>query len=636
MNTPWWPVVWVDILGSLVVVFIAFYAIHLAFRLKKIRGEDVFANYLFMLTLVIGVFAVFRSGGHLVKQILLAYNYVEWWSALAPFSGAGNTLTFAVIFAFSIYYRKVGQLKGEMDKAAFDLAASKAMVAVTEASELRMRAIFDGMEDAVYVVDEDFKIIFYNRKMKELFPQISSQDKCYKVTMGREGRCEECKLHKVLLDKRKILREFTFVGIEKRFDLLELPMDWIDGRLVKLTVARDISEQKALEAQLAHSQKMEAVGTLAGGLAHDINNMLTPIIGHVEMARRKLSPDDLMIARFEAIGKCAKRASSLISQVLAFSRRQILDPTLVDLNQRVTETTSMLKHLVEENIALELKLADDLWLISADSGQLEQILVNLAVNARDAMPTGGTLLIETLNNKDVSTYCRSCGERIIGPYVVLMVSDSGAGIDQEVCKRIFEPYFTTKGVNKGTGLGLSMVDGIVHQHGGHINLYSEKDTGTTFKIYLPSADKPDEVIDILGDNAFPGELPVGKETILVVEDNEDVLQFTTECLMELGYDVMGASCPDRALDIFKKKHHDIDMILTDVVMGAKNGRQLVREALQINPQLRSMFMSGYTDNIIAHHGIMEKGLFFINKPFNPGDLAVMVRKTLDSERRFSA
>jgi signal transduction histidine kinase len=390
---------------------------------------------------------------------------------------------------------------------------------------------------------------------------------------------------------------------------------------------REVAERKLAEEQLRQAQKMEAVGKLAGGVAHDFNNLLTAITGHSELAMRRLKQDDPLYDKLEKIKKAGDRAAALTHQLLAFSRKQILQPKVLDLNQVVFEMNKMLQPLIGEDINLLTKLRPNLGMIKADPGQLEQVLMNLSVNARDAMPKGGKLTIETANVYLDEEYASRHLSITSGWYVMLAVSDTGTGMDAETQERIFDPFFTTKEVGKGTGLGLSTVYGIVKQSGGNIWVYSELGQGTTFKVYLPCVDRraeePETAID--GNN-----LSVGDETVLLVEDEEMVREMAKEILEESGYQVLEAKHGHEALLIAEQYRGHIHLMLSDVVMPQMSGRELAERFAPLRKEMKVLYMSGYTDDAIVHHGVLDEGTAFIEKPFTPNALARKVRETLNT------
>jgi PAS domain S-box-containing protein len=387
----------------------------------------------------------------------------------------------------------------------------------------------------------------------------------------------------------------------------------------------NITEHKQLEEQFLQAQKMEAVGRLTGGIAHDFNNLLTAIIGFSEiLLHRQLDEGDPLYKPIEEIHKAGQRAASLTRQLLAFSRKQVLQPKVLDLNAVVTDMDKMLPRVISEDIDLVTVLDPDLGPVKADLGQIEQVIVNLAVNARDAMPQGGQLTIETANVELDEAYARRHVDVQPGPYVMLAVSDTGVGMDKETQSRIFEPFFTTK--EEGTGLGLATVYGIVKQSGGHIWVYSEPGQGTTFKIYLP---RVEEAVEPLRPSVAPTERLQGSETILVVEDDQGVRMLARDVLEMDGYTVLEASHGEEALRVCEEHQGPIHLMVTDMVMPGMNGRQLAERLAPLRPEMKVLYVSGYTDNAILRHGVLEPGMAFLQKPITPGALARKVREVLD-------
>jgi signal transduction histidine kinase/ActR/RegA family two-component response regulator len=407
-----------------------------------------------------------------------------------------------------------------------------------------------------------------------------------------------------------------------------------DGRVAQvITVVHDITARRKaeldrakLEEQLAQAQKMEAIGRLAGGVAHDFNNILTGILGHTDFLLSTMPPEDPASADLEEIQKAAHRAASLTQQLLAFSRRQIIAPRIVNLNDAVGHATRMLSRIIGEDVDLVFSEGSDLWCVRIDPAQIDQILINLATNARDAMPDGGKLTIETSNSRIDGPPEAGQDEPPAGDFVMLAVSDDGIGMDQETRRQIFEPFFSTKPQGKGTGLELSMVHGIVKQNAGFITVSSEPQAGTTFKLYF---------VRVQGDAASPvpstvSDIPSGQETILLVEDEDTVRRLARRVLQRQGYTVLEARVPEEALRICHNHPASIDLLLTDVIMPGINGRQLHERAKIVRPGLRVLFISGYTDDVIAHHGVLDAGMNFLQKPFTLEALARAVRTALNS------
>jgi len=385
---------------------------------------------------------------------------------------------------------------------------------------------------------------------------------------------------------------------------------------------------RQLRDQLVQAQKMESVGRLAGGVAHDFNNMLAVILGRAEMMLMKMKPGDPLHSNLEQIQKVANRSADLTRQLLAFARKQTIAPKLLDLNETVEGMLKMLRRLIGEDIDLSWRPDTGLWPIKMDPAQVDQILANLCVNARDAISKTGKLIIETRNVVLDEPYCAKHAGFVIGEYVMLAVSDTGCGMKRETIENIFDPFFTTKEVGKGTGLGLSTVYGIVKQNAGFINVYSEPEKGTTFRIYLPRHKGEAEAAP----RDTPEKIPMGSgETILLVEDDAEILDIGKAMLESLGYSVHAANSPDAALGMARKHPGKIHLLMTDVVMPQMSGKDLAVRLTEKRPETKTLFMSGYTADVIAHHGVLDEGIRFIQKPFSMHDLAVRVREALGIE-----
>ncbi|HEY1338500.1 MAG TPA: ATP-binding protein [Bryobacteraceae bacterium] len=400
------------------------------------------------------------------------------------------------------------------------------------------------------------------------------------------------------------------------------------GKKEQLAVLMDISGRRQLEDQLRQAQKMEAVGMLAGGVAHDFNNLLTIITGYSQLILNSMSPHDPNRHSAEQIMKAGERAAALTKQLLAFSRRQVLQPKVLDVNKLVSSLGTMLQRLIGEDIDLRLMLRPELGRVSADPGQIEQVLMNLVVNARDAMPKGGTLTVETANvNLDDAYAGRHIAVRP-GAYILLAVSDTGGGMDEATRARLFEPFFTIKGAGKGTGLGLSTVFGIIKQSGGSVEVYSEPGRGTSVKVYLPRIDQPVSVESEVRSMAAAR----GTETILLVEDDEMVRNLVRETLEREGYTILDAPGPLEARRMAEAHKGRIHLTITDVVMPKVSGRELAEGLLKRRPDMKVLYMSGYTDSAIVNSGLLQKEVSFLQKPFTPGALSAKVREVLDGNQ----
>ncbi len=391
--------------------------------------------------------------------------------------------------------------------------------------------------------------------------------------------------------------------------------------------AEDITERRVLERQIIQSQKMEAIGRLAGGIAHDFNNLLGVIQGHTEILEESAGRDTRLHKSIEAVHNAAKRASALTMQLLAFSRKQVVEPKILDLNASISEIEKLLRRVIGEDIELIIRLQPDLRAIQIDPGQLDQILMNLVVNARDAMSNGGKLILETADVTLDEPYVGRHLGAATGPFVLLTISDTGCGMDQETLSHIFEPFFTTKETGKGTGLGLSTVYGIVKQSNGYIMAYSEVGRGSTFKIYFPracGASEPSRPAD------WRGEVPGGKETVLLVEDETALRELTRELLEKAGYTVLEATSVEGAIRLAEESQRKIDLLLTDVVMPGMDGHELAHLLTASCPALKVLYMSGYTDDVIVHRGVLNRGTALLQKPFGRSVLLGKIRDVLDA------
>jgi PAS domain S-box-containing protein len=393
-----------------------------------------------------------------------------------------------------------------------------------------------------------------------------------------------------------------------------------------LSLAQDVTDRKNLENQLRQSQKMEAIGRLAGGVAHDFNNLLTIITGHSELLLSQPAVVGGVRESVTAINQAGERAAALTGQLLGFSRQSILQPKALDLNAVVAETSKMLHRLIGEDIEFATVLGSDLKRVKVDVGQLDQVLMNLAVNARDAMPAGGKLTIETANVLLSEDYAAMHLDCKAGPHVMLAITDTGSAMSPEVLARIFEPFFTTKGIGKGSGLGLAMVYGIVQQSEGCMHVYSEPGHGTTFKIYLPAVDEP---TSLMRDADFNPD-QYGTETILLVEDEEAVRALALQSLQMRGYTVLAAADGKQAMQIVQAHTGPLDLVLTDVVMPNIGGPGLVASMKPWFPHAKVLFTSGYTDDAVVRHGLLEADVAFIQKPYTPMALARKLRQVLDA------
>ena len=490
-------------------------------------------------------------------------------------------------------------------------------------------ALLNAIPDTLILLSPDMKVIWANEGaavgLGKSIPELTGQ-LCYHIWHNHKAPCDVCPVERSFRTGETENATISFPD-GRLWDVRAVPIKDAEGKVISVVdMARDITEHRKLEAQLQQSQKMEAVGTLTGGIAHDFNNILTAIIGYGNILKMKLEKESPLLGYTDQILASAERAANLTQSLLAFSRKQVINPKPVNLNEITASIEKILLRIIGEDIELKTTLSGmrDLR-VMADAGQIEQVLMNLAANARDAMPEGGTLTIETgLEELDLDFLkIHEYGKQ--GMYAILTVTDTGHGMDENTRQRIFEPFFTTKEVGRGTGLGLSMVYGIIKQHSGYINCYSEPEKGTTFKIYLPVIEsatektKKEEHITLSG----------GTETILLAEDEEEVRKLMRLALEEAGYKVIEAVDGKEAIEKFRENKDSIGLLLLDVIMPKMNGKGVYEEARKIKPGIKALFSSGYPADFIHKKGILEEGLNFISKPASPHEFLKRIREAID-------
>jgi PAS domain S-box-containing protein len=498
-------------------------------------------------------------------------------------------------------------------------------------SEEKYHSLMERANDAIFVLTRSGKVLEANRRAAELLgrPREELLGRVYEEFTPADERARAREEFRKLLETGSArLDNVQFVRGDGRLVSVDCSYSVVQvgsGHVV-MVIARDVTERDRLQQQLAQAQKMEAVGRLAGGVAHDFNNLLTVISGYSELVQDRLGSDAATRALVAEIGKAGERAAALTRQLLTFSRQQVIAPQILDVNAVVADTGKMLRRLIGEDIELTTSLDPALGRVKADPGQIGQVILNLAVNARDAMPKGGKLTIETQNSELDESYSRLHPDARPGRYVLLGVSDTGSGMDTATMARIFEPFFTTKGPGKGTGLGLATVYGIVKQGGGHVAAYSEVGRGTTFKVYLPRIEGRS-----LTSGSHPGLIKhvAGTETILLVEDEEAVRTLAALALRLSGYTILEADGVEDALRILEKHTGPLQLLVTDVVMPGVGGRVLADRLTERRPHLKVLYLSGYTDDAIVRHGVLEAEAHFLQKPFTGTALARKVREVLD-------
>jgi PAS domain S-box-containing protein len=524
----------------------------------------------------------------------------------------------------------------QIGKSNRDLAESEDLRVAAQELAQRFRNLVEDLNAGIWEMDvPGFQVTFVSRQMESIlgFPMEKwLQETDFWVQHvhpeDREHVVERCR--NAIAEGRDYSFRYRAIAANGKTiwlqDIVRVVRDG-GGKIRQLRgVMVDITEHQQLEEEFRQAQKMEAVGRLAGGVAHDFNNLLTIISGYAQLAQDIVAREAPIRSYIDEILKAGDRASALVRRLLGFTRRQALDPQAVDLNSVVKSTEKMIRRLIGEDIDVLTELASGLGVVRSDSAQLEQVIMNLAINARDAMPNGGKLIIETANIELDQNYAQTHLAVSPGPYVLLAVSDTGSGMDAHTRAHIFEPFFTTKEKGKGTGLGLATVYGIVKQSGGNIWVYSERGHGTTFKIYLPRVTSPPVVPEPVVVSTSP---PQGSETILLVEDEESIRSLVLSILQAHGYTVLEAGGPLDALEISKNFEKPIHLLFTDVVMPQMSGREMAEQISAVRPDTKVLYMSGYTDQAIAHHGVLAPGVPFLQKPFTPEALAQKVREVLD-------
>jgi signal transduction histidine kinase/ActR/RegA family two-component response regulator len=551
---------------------------------------------------------------------------------------------FAVGLLIAIAILLAGLLAREKRRFRGSASALATAVEQARAQKLKLDAIVAGMPDGILVVDADLRLVEWN----EHFPEFAGVPpsilrKGLDVADVLRAQAEAGEFGDVVVDREvhrrmALLRSGGSTGtVERRrpngrvLELRRSPMD--GGGFV--TLYTDITDRRKAEEQLRQAQKMEAVGHLTGGMAHDFNNLLMVIAGNLELALQALAKSDLIGAdrRVRTAQGGTHRAAMLTQRLLAFARRQTLAPQPVDANKVVSEMSELVRHSIGTDVELETVLAGGLWEAMIDPHQLENALINLAINSRDAMPDGGKLTIETANTHLDASYAAHHGDVTPGQYVMVAVSDSGTGMTAQQAAHAFDPFFTTKGVGKGSGLGLSQVFGFVKQSNGHVKIYTELGVGTTVKLYLPRHVEPELEAAILEWTSPEPEPPRSRshETILLVEDDDDVLAYTADALETLGYAVIGASDASSALTALERRA-DISLLLTDVELPGLNGQELAEEVIRRRPDIPVLYITGYTANAIVHRDILERGARSLVKPFTLAQMATTVREMLDAKQ----
>jgi len=564
--------------------------------------------------------AILRGRGLDIPYICVSGTITEELAVAAMKAGANDYVT-------------KGQLKRLLPAIERELRDAKARAAL-RATEASFQTLVEHAPVGIYRSTPQGRFLSVNAAVVRMLGYDSAAD-VLALEMGRDVYADAA-------ERQRLVERDSYS--DRQYDNVEATWKRRDGRLLTVqlsvravrngagqveyyeTFVRDVTDQRRLQQQVLQSQKMEAVGRLAGGIAHDFNNLLTVITSYSDLLLEDLAPGDAKRDDLEQVRKAADGAAALTRQLLAFSRQQVVEPRVVSLNTVIEGLQKILRRVIGEDIVLTTTLAPDLGAVRADVGQLEQVLMNLAVNARDAMPTGGRLTVETANVEHDPEYARGQEAAAVHRFAMLAVTDTGCGMDEATKARIFEPFFTTKEPGKGTGLGLATVYGIVNQVGGFIWVYSEPDQGTSFKIYLPEVDATAERVTAVAGARVPG----GTETVLLVEDAAAVRAVTKQVLERQGYMVLEAADGEAALQLTQRHRGPIHLLLTDVVMPRVSGRELAEQFARLRPDAKVLYASGYTDDSVVRHGILESGTAYLQKPFSPESLARKVRDVLDA------
>ncbi len=494
--------------------------------------------------------------------------------------------------------------------------------------EVRWEAIMSSMGDGLSIQDADFTIIYQNTVLKD-FRGDHIGEHCYKAYENKDHVCDGCPIAMAYKDGGTHKSQRSVITGEETLyvEVTASALRDMDGNIIAgIELIRDVSEKKKLEAQLRHAQKMEAVGTLAGGIAHDFNNILNVIMGYGAMVADTLEAGSPAKDNMNEVLIAADRAADLTRRLLVFSRKDVVEMMPVDINETILGLKKMLARIIRESIAFTIELSDRPLTVLADAGQIEQVLINMAINAKDAMQEGGRLTITTGLEEMDDEYVAAYGYGKPGQYAVITVADTGHGMDAETRKKIFEPFFTTKEIGKGTGLGLAICYGIIKQHDGYTNVYSQPGQGTVFKIYLPLSEEaasPDK------EQEASAPVKQGNETVLVAEDNASVRNLATIVLESFGYSVIAAVDGEDAIAKFMENRERISIVVLDMIMPKKNGKEVGEAIRKVSPGVKILFASGYTMDIIKGKELREDGADFIQKPFTPKDLLIRVREILD-------
>jgi len=641
MIAPWLPVTIVDMGGSVLIVVLALLCFNEAWSWSRRQHDNIFRNYILLLTVAIVLFGLSRAIGHLLKQLLLLTDQPETWRAIAPYSGAINSITFIVIFAFGIYFHRSQTLQTEREKYRDNLELlveeRTAELAQRNQDLIESRVALDNILNGsipICITGTDHEMIQANRSYYQLWPPRAELTKCYEQRPSPICRTGLCPLQQVINGRSDVVIETTKIiaGEERHFIVTGRPYINADGQLLGVIESfQDVTlwkqatdERTLLEHQLRQAQKMEAIGTMAGGIAHDFNNILTAIIGFAELGKIKSVNEAEFNRFFVEIMRAGERAKDLVRHILTFSNRSERTKNSMEINPLIKEILKLIRASTPSTINIVETLDPDCGYVFADPTQIHQVLMNLCTNAVQEMENKGGTLTVSLQQTLISAETRATADLEPGLYALITIGDTGRGIPNNIKDKIFDPYFTTKPAHKGTGLGLAVALGIIKNHGGSLTFTSQVGKGTTFRILLPllqTRPAPEKPVD--------QTLPTGNEHILLVDDETAITEVVSDLLQSLGYRITVSNDSPEALALFRRNPGDFDLVITDQTMPGLTGLDLAREIAAIKPALPVILCTGFSRDIDAESARKLGIKGFAMKPVSFGEMARLVRTLLD-------
>ena len=614
---PWWPVVVLDITGSVLALVLGVLCVLVARRLRAKHPEDVFVAHLWVFTLIVLIFVVSRSVGHLAKQILVLSGQDLLWASIAPFSGAINTATFIAAFVISAFFGIMDRIKERVRRSATEAATAQARAKETETEMARLATVFEALDACIYVCGVDGRVKYFNPKLKELFPEVQLDEPCLRLM---------CPRHVEEDDASAPCFGFHTTDEQRVLSVSAMPIEWTDRSQARLIVAFDVTELRRTQEQLRHAQKMEAIGTLAGGIAHDFNNILCGIVGYGDLAMLRAKEGTTIHDCLTHIQEAARRATDLVKRILTFAKESEQQSRPLEIKPLISESLELLRATFPATLELRLALSSE-SVVMADPARIHQVIVNLCTNAAAAIGDGPGLVEVELDEVQVDEGFAGAHIGLApGPHVRLRVTDDGCGMTPEVQRRIFEPFFTTREHDGGTGLGLSIVHGIVAACKGAITVYSEPDAGTTFNVFLPVA-----VEQVRAD---VGRRPIAHgmgERILFVDDEVANGELARAMLTHLGYRVTTMTSSQGALAKFRSSPHDFDIVITDLTMPKMRGDTLAEAMRTIRADVPVLLTTGYSASRAQQW--RSRGGQVLPKPFSLQEISSAVRRCLPAQGR---